>query len=190
MKEVAKEEPIVPSKPTSKRLDAKALKKTIDLVDRKELSKALKGQSVDSFIEGAVQLFNVSVADSYYDEQTYFWLEDMDFLGPKYTMRWSLNNNRAYMYEPALVTLYFSAPSKAYYLIGVHAARYQGGDYTARYGLYLPRMERTPLNMDDRPLMEFDPPVPVLVYIDNLNPNRFWFSGHNVLFESISVWKF
>ena len=193
MTKVAKERPNKPPKPIARRLDAKALRKTIELADKKELSKALAGRSVDSFIEGAVQLFNVSVADPYYDADTYIELEDIDFMWPNeytYTMRWCVDKNRIYMFEPALVTLYFSVPSKAYYLIGIHAARYKGGDYKANYNLYLPKGIEGSLNMDNRPLMEFDPPLPVIAYIDTLNPNRFWFSGHYLLFESISVWKF
>ena len=191
-----------PSKPITRRLDAKALREALESVDKEILSKALAGRSIESLIQGAEQLFDVSVADQYYDEDNYIRDFNRIRFHDKYTLRWCVDNNKILLYShpeecPALIELRFFIPSEAYYLFAIRAARLTQGDYKAKYSFDIKDSEgkiiEGPLNMDNRPNWAFDPPVPVLVYLDpkKYKPNRrLWVTGDQIAFSSISVWKF
>lgn len=168
----------MPPKPIAGRLDVKALRQTIELVDKEELSKALAGQSVDSFIEGAVQLFNVSVVDPHYDKDNFIHeFNHVKFYGTNeytYTLRWCVDENAIlFLSYPdgskTGILLRFFVPSKTYYLFAIHAARL-GGHYKAEYSFDIKNPDGTylkgTLNMDNRPNWVFNPPVPLLVYLD------------------------
>lgn len=53
----------------------------LELADKKELSKALKGRSIDYFIQGSEQLFDVSAMYPIYDGSIVH-LNDIDFPPP------------------------------------------------------------------------------------------------------------
>ncbi len=186
----------VPPKPIPRHLDAKALKQCLESVDKDELSKALAGRSMKFFIQGAEQLFNISVMNPYIDDRNILRLFDVDFLADHaariYTVRWSAENNRILMVPPTYVELQFWAEKPGYYMILTYAARENEDIKEAHYQLD-DNAEKT-LNMEHYPRLKCDSPLPVLEDLRE-GHHRFVFSGSHIagqkiIFESISVWKF
>jgi hypothetical protein len=206
MKNVAMEESIMPPKPIAGRLNAEALRQCLEIVDKKELSKALAGRNMKSFIQGAIQLFSASVVDPHYDKDNFIHeFQNIKFYGTveyTYTLRWCVDNNAVFLIPhpegcPATILLRFFIPSKTYYLFAIHAARINQGKYKAEYSFDIKdpegRILEGTLNMDNRDNLQFDPPVPLLVYLDPTkygSHHRLWFSGNQISFRSISLWKF
>ncbi len=176
-----------PSKPITRRLDAKALREALESVDKEMLSKALAGRSIESFIQGAEHLFDISVMHQLHDDQNFISLYDVDFVGNKdNTFKSCADNNIIWVNPPTKVDMFFYPKSDGYYLILTYAAR--TGDDVKKAHYQLDGAQGT-LNLEDRPRWDLDTPIPVLAYLENM-PHTFVFSGSQLVFRSISVWKF
>ena len=150
---------------------------------------------MESFIQGAEPLFDVSVMNPYIADRGTLRLFDVDFVadhaGQVYTVKWSAENDKILMVPPTYVELQFKVEKAGYYMILTYAARANDDVKKAHYRL---DDVKGTLNMEHRPRWVFEPPLPVLEDLRR-GHHTFVFSGSNitgqqVIFNSISVWKF